>query len=234
MGVGRSVTRIRLSLYTDYRKCVCVRNTYLCASILTFDLVPHPFYKLCFRWRGSWTWTVITNMWAPLAPLLLGEPQHPHQHLLEVQDTLFYIHNLNITINDSSVITIIILAKGMKILVFITCFPFSLSSKAFHREVSLWHVSEPDHQALLGPASPVSWRGGGPQLGLAGPGSAEEAHLWHHQCPGGYPAHLQEIKEQHTMAVSLDSRTVQYDNIKSVFWPSWLIILIVRASTDII
>lgn len=37
------------------------------------------------------------------------------------------------------------------------------------------------------------------------------------------------------MAVSLDSHTVQYDNIKSVFWPFWLTIHIVStASTDII
>lgn len=81
--------------------------------------------------------------------------------------------------------------------------PFPSSSPDGDGEVPLRHLLEPDHQALPEPAVPVGGRRGGSELGFAGLGCPKETHLRHHQCPGGNPAHLQEVQEQHPMAVSV-------------------------------
>lgn len=98
------------------------------------------------------------------------------------------------------------------------CFPLISSLKRFtsfyifspsaeHREITLRHVSEPYHQTLPGPAGSVSGRRGGPELGLTGFGCPEETHLWHHKRPRGHSSHLQEIQEQHSVAVSVSRLT---------------------------
>lgn len=90
----------------------------------------------------------------------------------------------------------------------LTCSRLSVfSPSAEHGEITLWHVSEPHHQALPGPARSVSRWCGGLELGLAGAGRPEKTHLRHHQRPRGYSSHLQEIQEQHSVAVSVGAQT---------------------------
>lgn len=91
----------------------------------------------------------------------------------------------------------------------LVCILFLPSSSDHGREVSVWHFFEPDHQALSGPVVPVGRRRGGSELGVSGARCSEETHLRHNQCPGGDPAHLQEVKEQHPVAVSVQRRLKQ-------------------------
>lgn len=76
------------------------------------------------------------------------------------------------------------------------------SSSEHNREVALRHLLESHHQAFFESALPVSWWSGGSELGITSPGCPEKTHIWHNQCLRGNPPHFQEVKKQHSVAVS--------------------------------
>ena len=87
----------------------------------------------------------------------------------------------------------------------------STAPRLYHRLLPLHRAAARDvsghaHEEVLRPPPRVPRRRPGPQRGRGDAPSTEETHLRHHERAGGRGAHIQGLKEPHTLEVSPGGR----------------------------